>query len=243
MTESSTPVVDMIRRLLSHGLSRDNALEEAAIFEATLSKNTTSRGSEFDKRQYERDRKAKQREAKRQKVPDIVPDKRVNALSILSSSNNRKLDSRKNIPKTELSGTNRDTTAPPPPAAASTKRGASLPETWAPDERDIAYAAKLNLTFDEMGGLAEDMRLWARANANRAIGRKADWRSTFHGWMRREAPKIIRQRVGGSNASNRNGGSKVGFSGLAAKLRQDIRETELFDRGYAPEDLEPINRR
>lgn len=50
-------------------------------------------------------------------------------------------------------------------------------------------------------------------------------------------------RSGGSNASNRNGGSKVGFSGLAAKLRQDIREAELSDRGYAPEDLEPINRR
>ena len=50
-------------------------------------------------------------------------------------------------------------------------------------------------------------------------------------------------KPGGSNEANRNGAGKVGFSGLAAKLRQGIRESELLDRGCAPEDLHPVNGR
>jgi hypothetical protein len=48
---------------------------------------------------------------------------------------------------------------------------------------------------------------------------------------------------GGANETNRNGGGKTGFSGLAAKLRQGIREQELADRGYVPEDLGPLDGR
>jgi hypothetical protein len=72
--------------------------------------------------------------------------------------------------------------------------GKALHDDWKPDEKDFEYGKALGLNRREVDGMAEDMRLWARANANRAVGRKADWRSTFHGWMRREAPKIIRQR-------------------------------------------------
>lgn len=48
---------------------------------------------------------------------------------------------------------------------------------------------------------------------------------------------------GGANETNRNGGGKTGFSGLAAKLRQGIREQELADRGHVPEDLSPLDGR
>ncbi len=83
--------------------------------------------------------------------------------------------------------------------------GRSLCDDWKPDETDHEYGRQLGLTRREVEGVAEDMRLWARANANRAIGRKADWRATFRGWMRREAPKIIRQRGGPQGGFKWNG--------------------------------------
>jgi uncharacterized protein YdaU (DUF1376 family) len=120
--------------------------------------------------------------------------------------------------------------------------GRSLPSDWMATDDDHAYGAKLGLTELEIEACAEDMRLWARGNANRAVGRKADWRATFHGWMRREAPKITRQRsfTGGSNGKTTD--AKVGFSGIAARLRRQIADEEELFRP-APEDLQPVNGR
>lgn len=120
--------------------------------------------------------------------------------------------------------------------------GKSLSSEWVPDAADIAYGHKVGLQRSEVDDCAEDMRLWARANANRAVGRKADWRSTFHGWMRREAPKIIRQRSfgkGNPHEANRGRTSQLGFAGLAQRLRNP----PVADPGRpAPEDLKPVNR-
>ncbi len=127
---------------------------------------------------------------------------------------------------------------------ASGSRGSVLPGDWLASEADHAYGEKLGLTRVEVEACGEDMRLWARANANRAVGRKADWPATFHGWMRREAPKVIRQRSfkqGGGNEANRSGGGN-GFSTIAARLRYGPR-TEPDAGRPAPEDLEPVNRR
>lgn len=68
-------------------------------------------------------------------------------------------------------------------------RGMALPSDWQPTEDALTYGAKLRLSPAEIQTMAEDMRLWARANANRAVGRKADWSATFLGWMRRESGK------------------------------------------------------
>lgn len=126
-------------------------------------------------------------------------------------------------------------------------RGSALPGDWVPGERDYAYAAKLGLTVQEADACAEDMRLWARANANRAVGRKADWGSTYHGWMRREAPKVIRQRQfnqgGGTNGTDRNNrGPRLGAAGIAQRLRQSIEERERAGGSpefFATDDREP----
>jgi hypothetical protein len=121
--------------------------------------------------------------------------------------------------------------------------GSSLPKEWTPDQTDYEYAAKLGLTISEAESCAEDLRLWARANANRAVGRKADWISTYHGWMRREAPKIIRQRgfnKGGSHGKTTN--ALGGFSGLGSRLRQAVAEDRL-DLGEPASGYEQANRR
>ena len=69
-------------------------------------------------------------------------------------------------------------------------KGTALPEDWAPTNQDRDYGrCVLHLTDRQIEGLAEDMRLWAGANSNRQVARKANWSMAFKGWMRREAAK------------------------------------------------------
>ena len=114
--------------------------------------------------------------------------------------------------------------------------GTALPHDWQPANGDREYGhTVLHMTDCQIDDMAEDMRLWALANANRQIARKADWSATFKGWMRRQ-----RGRSNGK-AQTANGG-KVGFSGIAARIRYGRPADEAADRP-PPEDLEPINRR
>lgn len=69
------------------------------------------------------------------------------------------------------------------------KSGIALPHDWKPSPDEMAYGASLGLASTAIESMAEDMRLWAIANANRPVGRKADWPATFKGWMRRDAAK------------------------------------------------------
>jgi len=59
----------------------------------------------------------------------------------------------------------------------------SLPDDWQPDEADFDYGAGIGLTRRQIADRAEDMRLWARSKGER----KADWRATFRGFLRRTA--------------------------------------------------------
>ncbi|MDE2096817.1 MAG: hypothetical protein KGL39_06180 [Patescibacteria group bacterium] len=67
--------------------------------------------------------------------------------------------------------------------------GESLPAEWQPTCDDIDYGRRLGLSEQDIDGMLEDMKLWAGANANRQIARKADWHLAFKGWLRREAKK------------------------------------------------------
>jgi hypothetical protein len=67
--------------------------------------------------------------------------------------------------------------------------GHPLPTNWYPSVEDILYGMGLGLTGIQIDGMAEDMKLWAAANANRAVARKSNWTAAFRGWMRREATK------------------------------------------------------
>lgn len=70
------------------------------------------------------------------------------------------------------------------------KSGIPLPEDWKPSEGDIATGNSLGHSNGAILNMAEEMRLWARANSNRAVARKADWSATFRGWMRRVKPEV-----------------------------------------------------
>lgn len=65
------------------------------------------------------------------------------------------------------------------------KSGRSLPADWHPSESHYAIGQELSRTREHVDREAESMRLWATANSNRAVARKADWNATFTGWLRR----------------------------------------------------------
>lgn len=66
-------------------------------------------------------------------------------------------------------------------------RGSTLPSDWQPISADRDYGLRLGLTDVQIDSALDDMRMWAKANANRAVARKADWSATFRNWMKREA--------------------------------------------------------
>jgi hypothetical protein len=102
-------------------------------------------------------------------------------------------------------------------------KGCALPEEWRPTNGDRDYGhKKLHLSDSQIDELAEDMRLWAGANSNRQIARKADWSMAFKGWMRREAKKngAANGKVGtgrGQGAGQRGGESFSAFSARRAR--------------------------
>ena len=90
-------------------------------------------------------------------------------------------------------------------------KGQALPADWSPSNGDRDYGHRLlHLTDSQIDAFAEDMKLWAGANANRAVARKADWSMAFKGWMRREAAK----QQGATNG-HRNGSAGAAAGRLA----------------------------
>lgn len=68
-------------------------------------------------------------------------------------------------------------------------RGTMLPDDWKPAPKHFTQGTELGLAPQDVERMAEDMRIWANANSNRAIARKKDWDLTFTGWLRRDAQK------------------------------------------------------
>lgn len=97
------------------------------------------------------------------------------------------------------------------------KIGTSLPDGWTPSDSEITYGRHLGLSDSRIAEIAEDMRVWAGANANRSIARKLDWGLTFKGFMRRERDKE-RRRV--ARSEERAGGR--GFFRRAADAAKEI---------------------
>jgi hypothetical protein len=82
--------------------------------------------------------------------------------------------------------------APPsqvnPPSQKTPKgvqKGSTLPADWVPTAASVEKGLALGLTDEQVVGHSEDFRLWAGANANRAVAKKLDWEQAFDGWVRR----------------------------------------------------------
>ena len=80
--------------------------------------------------------------------------------------------------------------------------GNALAYNWQPSIEDRYYGRiRLGLSDAAIEDMAEDMRLWAGANANRQIARKSNWSMAFKSWMRREAKKQGKTQNGAGNAT------------------------------------------
>lgn len=78
---------------------------------------------------------------------------------------------------------------------AKRKTGTKLPPDWKPRQQEIDEGLKLGWSLIGIEAKADDMRIWAEANSNRAIARKADWHATFRGMLRRDKPKTAAPAV------------------------------------------------
>lgn len=95
------------------------------------------------------------------------------------------------------------------PQAEKRKSGTCLPEDWSPPEELFAYGAEQGLSREQTGSILEDMRIWAVANRNRAVARKADWNLTAKGFIRRDAAKFKARAGPRSEPKFKNGWAAV----------------------------------
>jgi hypothetical protein len=100
-----------------------------------------------------------------------------------------------------------------------------LPQTWQPSEVHFEAAAKLNVSREAVLNKAEDMRIWAGSNG----ALKKDWHLTFHGFLRRDAPKLAAQngKQNGPTAPN-------GLATALGKLRENIGQPGGSEAGRGP---------
>ncbi len=109
-------------------------------------------------------------------------------------------------------------------AAKHAYKGITLPEDWSPSERDIEYGmVECHLSKDQIYKVAENMRLWAGANMNRAIAKKAGlrgWGLALRRWFRDEEERC---------KPKQNGISRTSMIDLAIELGNRANEQRIVE--------------
>lgn len=118
-------------------------------------------------------------------------------------------------------------------------RGTRLPSDWQPSAKNREFGHALGLTDSQIDAMADEMRDWAGANANRQVARKADWGLTFKNWMRTGSQKMN----GGRNGTHRNGGSTSGgfAANKAARLRRAFGDSADLGQEASARGMEEIH--
>ena len=95
-------------------------------------------------------------------------------------------------------------------------RGSRLPESWNPTPKDYAFAAKHNLTREEINREADKFRNhWTSATGKGSV--KLDWEAAWRNWLIGDYG-IVTKRASASNAG-RNGSRTGAFDRLADRLQ------------------------
>jgi hypothetical protein len=232
-----TPLADMVEKMLADGVSEEVIVLAVRAAEQAVSGIVRRQSADVvdeqaeRRRQKDRDRAQERRERLRTSAdnPQISADAK-SALSFLEVSKKREeVEEKKERAK---------------PNSVRRRSGHTLPPEWTPSADHFAQGADLKIERADVLAMAEDMRLWARANEHRAVARKSDWNLTFSAWMRREAPK---RRANGQRS--RNSGRADESAILAAMARGFGFENgggeaarpadEEIPRGRVELDLEP----
>jgi len=67
------------------------------------------------------------------------------------------------------------------------RRPHELPADWQASTELVAYGMGLGLSAARVHDEMAQLKLWAKANAHRAVARKCDWHACAQGWLRRAA--------------------------------------------------------
>jgi hypothetical protein len=151
-----------------------------------------------NRRAYDRERKASKRNSTG--LSTGLPPEFPNALPSSSSHDPGKVN-QKEVKKEE---------------ASRRKTGHALPDDWQPKDHHYRFADECRRPHADVDAKAEEVRLWAKANAHRAVARKTDWDAMFTGCLRRDWGKN-----GASNGTrphhgnHRQSGAADFFAGLA----------------------------
>lgn len=113
------------------------------------------------------------------------------------------------------------------PQAEKRKSGTCLPEDWSPPEELFSYGSGLGLNRQQTASILEDMRIWAVANRNRAVARKADWNLTAKGFIRRDVAKF-NARAGPSRGGGWAAMAMESLEREHEKRNQEKRASEAF---------------
>jgi len=182
-----TPIADMVADMMARGLPADVIVLAVKTAEQAMALNRNSGGIPVDetaerRRAYDRERKRSQKLSGG--IPVETPRNSEPALTLTSSSSEQEDNSIKEVSKK---------------VRARKKPSAEIPPDWKPSEVHFEAAEKLGwpsreAVFDK----ADDMRIWAGSTG----ALKRDWDLTFHGFLRRDAPKL---RANGSHHAPRPG--------------------------------------
>jgi hypothetical protein len=176
--EQRNAVAELVDALVTHGVSADAAavLVARAMIESATASPPRSSGAERTRRWRER-HKASQNVTKRHDVTARESPEGVHQFLATST------------PTSAATSTPTSThalrTTPAAEAAPRRRQGHVIPTDWAPSAEDREYGRHLGASERLQNEVAEDMRIWAGANQNRSIARKADWSLTYRGFLRR----------------------------------------------------------
>ncbi len=229
MTDSVTPICDLIAELMSSGLSPEMSLLSARKVEAAMAATARSSASGEVTRERWRLKKARQRAAR-----SNVPGGQTQS-AIIGFNTSKHIEDKKKESKS-------DSSSPLSPGDKPKRsKGDVLPADWVPTEAHYAKGVELRMSKQVVDEYADRMRNWADANAHRQVARKAGirgWNAAFSNWL---ASAHERNNNGGGfngKAANAVGG----FSGLGSRLRQAVAEEE-FNAGDHAASFESIHRR
>lgn len=237
-------LVSAIRRMRAAGLSEEQALIAAEVIESEAA--AKSEAIAEARREKERDKKRAQRAKAVPAVPDCPGDIEghpgtlgtsgdIEGQEAASRVGNNYPHAQTVIPAVSSLRSETELVTPlpsgGPQGGRSRSRGAALPEDWTPSEELFAYAAEQGLTRAQAEQTFEDMRLWADANRNRPVARKADWTATAKGFLRRDAAKNRdrKARAGPAYRDNRNGWGEIAaelFGGTNGRPEENHNKTD-----------------
>jgi len=209
MSSAPTPITDMITEMLKNCIPKEMIILAVRSMELALSTRQKVDDVAEKRRAWDRDYRRKRRGH-----PPDPPDIHPNPPDVGDASSSFLEEDKKHSEEV---------------IKKKKERGTKLPPDWIVKQPHYVEGLARGLGRSRVDELADNMRNWCAANANRSITTKADWDATFMGFIRREPSN----GNGNHNASRRSASADF-FAGIAS-VAADIAGNDQPSRDAAPE--------